>query len=65
MFNASYHIGFLLLLPKQCSQYRAGEITDCIRSKGRNERYDEKAVFGRICRHGFPKGFISLKHGER
>lgn len=26
---------------------------------------DDKAVFGRICRHGYPKGFITLKHGER
>ena len=48
-----------------CNQYKAGEITDSIRSKGRNAKYDEKAVLGRICRHGHPKGFISLKHGER
>eukprot|EP00795_Rhopilema_esculentum_P007287 gene7287-12983_t len=48
-----------------CNQYKAGEITDSIRSKGKNAKYDEKAVLGRICRHGHPKGFISLKHGER
>eukprot|EP00794_Sanderia_malayensis_P002168 gene2168-2462_t len=45
-------------------QYKAGEIETSLRSKGKNDRYDEKAVFGRTCRHGFPKGFISLKHGE-
>eukprot|EP00112_Aurelia_sp_Birch-Aquarium-sp1_P024844 Seg801.5 transcript_id=Seg801.5/GoldUCD/mRNA.D3Y31 product="hypothetical protein" protein_id=Seg801.5/GoldUCD/D3Y31 len=48
-----------------CNQYKAGEVEESINSKGRNKKYDEKAVFGRICRHGFPKGFISLKHGER
>eukprot|EP00794_Sanderia_malayensis_P012443 gene12443-13729_t len=52
-------------LENPCNQYKAGEIETSLRSKGKNDRYDEKAVFGRICRHGFPKGFSSLKHGER
>jgi hypothetical protein len=36
-----------------------------IRSKGKNKLYDEKGVFGRVCRHDYPKGFIDIKHGER
>jgi hypothetical protein len=36
-----------------------------LRSKGRNNLFDEKGVFGRVCRHEYPKGFISIKHGER
>ena len=27
--------------------------------------FDETAVFGSACRHGFPKQFLNLKHGER
>ena len=26
---------------------------------------DETAIFGRGCRHEFPKKFLSLKHGKR
>ena len=36
-----------------------------LRSKGRNNLFDEKGVFGRVCRHEYPKGFFSIKHGER
>lgn len=36
-----------------------------LRLKGKNKLFDEKGVFGRVCRHEFPKGFISIKHGER
>eukprot|EP00795_Rhopilema_esculentum_P005200 gene5200-336_t len=59
------HTAVLKKTENTCNQYKAGEIETSLRSKGKNKRYDEKAVFGRICRHGFPKGFISLKHGER
>ena len=36
-----------------------------IQSKGKNKLYDEKGVFGRVCRHNYPKGFMDVKHGER
>ena len=36
-----------------------------LRSKGINKLFNEKGVFGRVCRHKYPKGFISMKHGER
>jgi hypothetical protein len=36
-----------------------------LRSKGRNKLLDEKAIFGRVCRHDFPKGFLNIKYGER
>ncbi|XP_028416359.1 uncharacterized protein LOC114540363 [Dendronephthya gigantea] len=48
-----------------CNEFKSGEVTDMLRSKGKNKLYDEKGVFGRVCRHGFPKGFLSIKHGER
>ncbi|XP_028411851.1 uncharacterized protein LOC114534588 [Dendronephthya gigantea] len=49
----------------ECNEFKAGEVTDMLRSKGRNKLYDEKGVFGRVCRHDFPKGFLNIKHGER
>lgn len=45
-----------------CSQFLAG---DAIRSKTRYRALDETAVFGSCCRHGCPRRFLSLKHGER
>ncbi|XP_046861239.1 uncharacterized protein LOC124454475 isoform X2 [Xenia sp. Carnegie-2017] len=36
-----------------------------IRSKVRNKLFDEKGVFGCVCRHDYPKGFMNIKHGER
>ncbi|XP_027035703.1 uncharacterized protein LOC113664303, partial [Pocillopora damicornis] len=48
-----------------CSSFHAGELASSIRSKGKNKLFDEKGVFGRVCRHDFPKGFHSIKHGER
>ena len=36
-----------------------------LRSKGRNKLYDVKGVFGRVCRHDYPKAFMDIKHGER
>jgi len=50
---------------QNCSRFHAGEVLSSLRSKGRNKVFDEKGVFGRVCRHDFPKGFINLKHGER
>ena len=36
-----------------------------IQSKGKNKLYDEKGLFGRVCRHDVPQGFLDIKHGER
>ncbi|XP_028417867.1 uncharacterized protein LOC114542545 [Dendronephthya gigantea] len=47
---------------KDCSDFNAG---DALRSKSKFKALDETGVFGRACRHGFPKQFINLKHGER
>ena len=38
---------------------------DAVRSRHRYKALSETAVFGRGCRHEFPKKFLSLKHGER
>ncbi|XP_028403401.1 uncharacterized protein LOC114526098 [Dendronephthya gigantea] len=51
--------------PTDCNQFKSGEIDTMLRSKGKNKLFDEKGVFGRVCRHEYPKGFISIKHGER
>ena len=53
------------LFVKDCNEFKSGEIDTMLRSKGKNKLLDEKGVFGRICRHEYPKGFISIKHGER
>ena len=50
---------------KDCSEFKAGEVDNVLRSKGRNKLFDKKGVFGRVCRHKHPKGFISMKHGEK
>ncbi|XP_046863813.1 uncharacterized protein LOC124457641 isoform X3 [Xenia sp. Carnegie-2017] len=50
---------------KDCHEFKAGEVNDMIRSKGRNKLFDEKGVFGCVCRHDYPKGFMNIKHGER
>ena len=50
---------------RYCSEFKSGEVSNMLRSKGRNKLFDEKGVFGRVCRHEYPKGFISIKHGER
>ena len=36
-----------------------------LRSWSRYYLLDETAVFGAVCRHDFPLGMLSLKHGER
>ena len=39
---------------QDCKQFWPGEISDSLRSIGRNGKFHEKAVFGRICHHGYP-----------
>ena len=56
---------FVCVFIKDCNEFKSGEVNNMLRSKGRNKLFDEKGVFGRICRHEYPKGFISIKHGER
>ncbi|XP_078353471.1 uncharacterized protein LOC144638149 isoform X2 [Oculina patagonica] len=50
---------------QNCNHFHAGEVLPNLRSKGKNKLFDEKVVFGSVCRHDFPKSFISIKHGER
>ncbi|XP_028412906.1 uncharacterized protein LOC114535788 [Dendronephthya gigantea] len=50
---------------QHCNRFHAGEVLPALRSKGKNDLFDEKGVFGRVCRHDFPKGFLNIKHGER
>ena len=56
---------FCLCFIQDCSEFKSGKVNNMLRSKGRNNLFDEKGVFGRVCRHEYPKGFISIKHGER
>ncbi|XP_041347017.1 uncharacterized protein LOC121366761 isoform X2 [Gigantopelta aegis] len=59
------HIAIYLTVPSQdksCSEFQAGS---ALRSKIKNKKLDETAVFGSACRHSFPKLFFNLKHGER
>ncbi|XP_071180734.1 uncharacterized protein [Mytilus edulis] len=51
-----------LKVDKECSDFQAG---NDIRSKSKNQKLSETAVFGATCRHDFPQKFFSLKHGER
>ncbi|XP_063442474.1 uncharacterized protein LOC134722776 [Mytilus trossulus] len=46
----------------ECNDFQAG---NHLRSKNKNKKLAETAVFGSTCRHEFPKYFFSLKHGER
>ncbi|XP_052096717.1 uncharacterized protein LOC127731911 [Mytilus californianus] len=46
----------------ECNDFQAG---NKLRSKNKNKKLSETAVFGSTCRHEFPKYFFSLKHGER
>lgn len=50
---------------KECSQFQAGGDFDVIHCKGKNNLFDEKAVFGCVCRHEYPLRFLDIKHGER
>lgn len=45
-----------------CSEFQAGSN---VRSKNKNKKLSETAVFGSTCRHEYPKYFFSLRHGER
>ncbi|XP_028412340.1 uncharacterized protein LOC114535157 [Dendronephthya gigantea] len=47
---------------KDCNDFKAGDV---LRSRTQFKALDETGVFGRACRHGFPKQFVNLKHGER
>ncbi|XP_046842384.1 uncharacterized protein LOC124436496 isoform X3 [Xenia sp. Carnegie-2017] len=47
---------------KECHGFLAG---NAVRSMNRYRALDETAIFGRGCRHEFPKKFLNLKHGER
>jgi len=58
-------IYILFLVLEECSTFHAGEVSSSLRSKGKNKLLDEKAVFGRVCRHDYPKGFLNIKYGER
>ncbi|CAB4002065.1 Hypothetical predicted protein [Paramuricea clavata] len=45
-----------------CNNFLAG---NALRSNQRFAGLDETGIFGRACRHEFPKAFVNLKHGER
>lgn len=45
-----------------CADFLAGST---LRSKSRYAALSETAIFGRACRHEFPKRFLNMKHGER
>ena len=49
-------------LSQACGDFLAG---DAVRSRSRYSALSETAIFGRACRHEFPKKFINMKHGER
>ncbi|XP_062616844.1 uncharacterized protein LOC134278551, partial [Saccostrea cucullata] len=61
-FVSSYEEKTSYTKTKDCSNFQAG---DTLRSKNKNAKLSEKAVFGATCRHDFPQKFFSLKHGER
>lgn len=50
---------------KDCNRFHAGEVLPALRSKGKNWLFDEKGVFGRACRHDFPKSLLNIKQCER
>ncbi|XP_068690614.1 uncharacterized protein [Montipora foliosa] len=47
---------------EECSDFMAG---NAVRSRSRYSALCETAIFGRACRHEFPKRFINMKQGER
>ncbi|XP_071138989.1 uncharacterized protein [Mytilus edulis] len=49
-------------IEKNCSNFQAG---NDIRSKAKNNKMSETAVFGATCRQYFLQKFFSLKHGEK
>lgn len=50
---------------KDCNRFYVGEVFSVLRSKGKNRFFDEKGVFGRVCRYDFLKSLLSIKYGER
>ncbi|XP_046861804.1 uncharacterized protein LOC124455119 isoform X4 [Xenia sp. Carnegie-2017] len=51
---------------KSCQIFKAGEVTEALHSKGKNQLFDEKGVFGSCCsRHSHLGRFFSTKYGER
>ncbi|KAK3743478.1 hypothetical protein QZH41_013095 [Actinostola sp. cb2023] len=64
-FVDSYNTSEGAEIEKDCSRFHAGEVLSSLRSKGKNRIFEEKGVFGRVCRHDYPKGFLNLKYGER
>ena len=50
---------------KDCNRFHAGEVLPAQRSKGKNQLFDEKGVFDRVCRQDFPNSLLNVKHGER
>ncbi|KAJ8045840.1 hypothetical protein HOLleu_08940 [Holothuria leucospilota] len=47
---------------EECSNFQA---INTIRAKNKIANLDCKGVFGSACRHGIPKLFVSMRHGER
>ncbi|XP_076099472.1 uncharacterized protein LOC143068950 isoform X2 [Mytilus galloprovincialis] len=47
---------------EECSDFQAG---NDLRSKAKNKKLSETAVFGATSRHDYPQKFFSLKHGEK
>ncbi|XP_071846686.1 uncharacterized protein [Apostichopus japonicus] len=45
-----------------CSNFQAA---NTIRSKNKSANLSSKGVFGCACRHGIPRLFLSMRHGER
>ena len=38
---------------------------DVMTGKGKDKLFDEKAIFGSVCKHETPNRFVNLKRGER
>ena len=55
----------LCVISKDCNRFHAGEVLPAFRSKGKNQLFDERGVFGRVCRHDFPKSLLNIQHCER
>ncbi|XP_065063363.1 uncharacterized protein LOC135689928 isoform X2 [Rhopilema esculentum] len=50
-----------------CNDFTAGSLgpLDVMTGKGKDKLFDEKAIFGSVCKHETPYRFVNLKHGER
>ncbi|XP_071815309.1 uncharacterized protein [Apostichopus japonicus] len=47
---------------QECNSFQA---TSVIRTKNKTANLDATGVFGSACRHGVPRLFLSMRHGER